>query len=207
MAILTRYHFCQVVVFVMCVVGVCDAATSRNELINFYFHEGFPYNMIFCFLHFVHGARLSVHQLKRIPRTLRSKRRNAVDLTLMSSRRLIQVHSNVQAEYQNWTTIWFALILWHCIISVKAEINSGSIELLGYEALWDWLCWKLSGLSVTRHACVSLSLCVCVCVFFLVYSVCGNALIFISTLWLSDWASGCTVLNLYHMVTQSHISV
>ena len=51
------------------------AHASRDSLIQDYFRQGYPYKLILCFLHFVHGISLSLRQLKQILRRLGLKRR------------------------------------------------------------------------------------------------------------------------------------
>ena len=48
---------------------------SREDLIKQYFFEGYEYCVIICFLNFVHGIRLSVGQLKMVPRCMNLRRR------------------------------------------------------------------------------------------------------------------------------------
>ena len=50
--------------------GVC-----RDDLIKWYFFEGYEYRVMVCFLYFVHGICLSVRQLKRILRGMHLRRR------------------------------------------------------------------------------------------------------------------------------------
>ena len=48
---------------------------SRDDLIKWYFFEGYEYGLIVCFLYFVHGISLSVRQLKKILREMHLRRR------------------------------------------------------------------------------------------------------------------------------------
>ena len=43
---------------------------SRNELIRLYFYDGYCYQSIIYFLHFVHGITISLRHLQRILRRL-----------------------------------------------------------------------------------------------------------------------------------------
>ena len=47
---------------------------SRGDLIKQYFFEGYEYCVIIYFLYFLHGIRLSVHQLKRVLRCMNLRR-------------------------------------------------------------------------------------------------------------------------------------
>ena len=51
------------------------ALASRDRLIQEYFYQGYPYQLILCFLYFVHGISLSLRQLKRILKRLSLRRR------------------------------------------------------------------------------------------------------------------------------------
>ena len=57
---------------------------NREDLIEVYFSCGYPYRLIVCFLHFVHGITLSLRQLKRILRRLNLRRRRTIDRSLIA---------------------------------------------------------------------------------------------------------------------------
>lgn len=49
--------------------------TLQDELVAHYFHEGYSYALIVCFLHYVDGITISLRQLKRILQRLKLRRR------------------------------------------------------------------------------------------------------------------------------------
>ena len=53
------------------------SSQTRDNIITRYFHCGFSYPLIICFLYFVHGISLSLRQLKRILRRLKLRRRQS----------------------------------------------------------------------------------------------------------------------------------
>ena len=50
-------------------------SADRDDLIKFYFSEGYPYPLIVCFLYFVNGINISLQQLKRELRKMNLRRR------------------------------------------------------------------------------------------------------------------------------------
>ena len=56
---------------------------TRDALVEHYFHLGYDYRLILCFLHFLHGISISLRQLKRILRRLGLRRRTLQDRTLL----------------------------------------------------------------------------------------------------------------------------
>ena len=60
------------------VVSAC-AASTREDIIRMYFSHGYSYNLIVCFLYFVHGISMSLRQLKRILRRLNLRRRHTTN--------------------------------------------------------------------------------------------------------------------------------
>ena len=63
--------------FLSCVFG------TRDALVEYYFHLGYDYGLILCFLHFLHGISISLRQLKRILRRIGLRRRTLQDRTLL----------------------------------------------------------------------------------------------------------------------------
>ena len=53
---------------------------TRDALVEHYFHHGYDYGLILCFLHFLHGISISLRQLKR---RLGLRRRTLQDRTLL----------------------------------------------------------------------------------------------------------------------------
>lgn len=56
---------------------------SRDDIITSYFHCGYSYKLILCFLFGLHGIHLSLRQLKRILRKLKLRRRHPFDLCVI----------------------------------------------------------------------------------------------------------------------------
>ena len=56
---------------------------TRDALVEHYFHLGYDYGLILCFLHFLHGISISLRQLKRILKRLGLRRRTLQDRTLL----------------------------------------------------------------------------------------------------------------------------
>ena len=66
--------FLSTVIF-LCLVQM-TWGSERENLIAMYFSLGYSYNLIVCFLFFIHGISISLRQLKRILRQLGLRRRH-----------------------------------------------------------------------------------------------------------------------------------
>ena len=102
---------------------------SREDLIKWYFSEGYQYRVIVCFLYFVHGIRISLHQLKR-------------ELRKMNLRRRVQPSANHISRVETLVLVGnlpFCLlkVLDLYILSQNELQTSGS--LLGYRMMWKRL--------------------------------------------------------------------
>ena len=64
---------------------------SRDDLIKEYFFEGYEYRVIICFLYFVHGVSISLHQLKRALRAMNLHRRVRVNHHVVAIISLLRV--------------------------------------------------------------------------------------------------------------------
>lgn len=82
-----------VVMFIcVCLSSLVSADRNRRDLLIMeYFFSGFPYNLILCFLCFVHGISLSLRQLKRILRQLNLRRRPSQAISRQTVEALIKV--------------------------------------------------------------------------------------------------------------------
>ena len=66
------------------VVSMVYIAMNRDELVSWYFNLGYNYEVIVCFLHFLHGVDISLRQLKRVLKRLNLKRRHPTDPALIN---------------------------------------------------------------------------------------------------------------------------
>jgi len=104
----------------------------REVLIRRYFEEGYEYQIILCFLYWVHGISLSLRQLKRLLKSMNLRRRQS--MTAVGFRRinlLIRVSRVIVIERDEEMK--------NAVISyIQRELReSGS--MLGYRALWKRL--------------------------------------------------------------------
>ena len=92
---------------------------SREDLIKRYFHSGYSYSLIACFLHFIHGITISLRQLKRILNRLNLKRRYPVTLdNIKRAESLIRVCNSSK------------------LAIASSLFCKDELSLLGYHSMW-----------------------------------------------------------------------
>ncbi len=123
-------------------IGVTSAVLTarqkaRNDLVVFYFAQGFEYKAILCFLHFVHGIILSLRQLKRVLKNCNLRRRKTQESNALI-RQLILVSQSIQFCNRQVAVDGFPSGLQ----TEQGELNTGSGCLLGYRSMWKRLYHK-----------------------------------------------------------------
>ena len=94
-----------VIVFVLLINLNQFALASRDALIQEYFHQGYPYTLILCFLYFVNGISLSLRQLKRILKRMGLRRR----ISALTRTRERQLERTIRVRLDHKLTILIRL--------------------------------------------------------------------------------------------------
>ncbi len=109
---------------------------TRNELVESYFHRGYEYWAIICFLYFLHGIKLSLRQLKRILKMLNLRRRPCHNRAYQ-----VLLRRRVRVDLAALMHIGPPYVSESHFLRVQEELmDTGS--LLGYRSLWKRISLK-----------------------------------------------------------------
>ena len=108
---------------------IISSPNSRDNLIKWYFFEGYQYRAIVCFLFFVHGVRISLRQR---------------ELQKLNLRRRVQPSANSISRVVSFVLVatgfilCFSLTYWSDMYIPQDELQTSG-SLLGYRMMWKRL--------------------------------------------------------------------